>query len=248
MAISSFTRSQIQYYIYMPGLRLDTTSGLLLWDIDGTLIRTKRPNSSSPHKNVLRRRGFVFDEAKVGFSGFTDYEVFLELVNNQYELNETQLKSLFNELDEEAHNLDKESTFELYPGVQEALKSLTSLGWVHGILTGNTRARMLAKLNLAGIADFFTEEFLFSCNFGDSREDIAKTARKILDPKKNLKVIILGDTPKDVSAARLSDFTVISIATGTFSAADLSNCKPDLVVHNLADDTEILLEFLKVLP
>ena len=75
----------------MPALRSKPTSGVLLWDIDGTLIRTKRPNSSSTHKNVLRRQGYIFDEAKVGFSGLTDCEVFLELINNRDELNETQL-------------------------------------------------------------------------------------------------------------------------------------------------------------
>ena len=230
----------------MPALRSKPTSGVLLWDIDGTLIRTKRPNSSSPHKNVLRRRGFMFDETKVGLSGFTDYEVFLELVNNRDELSETQLRSIFHDLDEEARNLDEGSTFDLYPGVQEVLESLASFGWAHGILTGNTSDRMVAKLKLAGIADYFTEEFLFHCNFGDSREDITRNAREILNAKKHLKVLILGDTPKDISAARISNFPIISIATGSFSISDLSSCNPDLVIHNLADDAEILLEFLKV--
>ena len=232
----------------MPALRSKLTSGVLLWDIDGTLIRTKRPNSSSPHRNVLRRRGYIFDEAKVGLSGFTDYEVFLELVNSRDELSETQLRSIFHELDEEANNLDEGSTFDLYPGVQAILESLASIGWAHGILTGNTSARMLAKLRLAGIADYFTEEFLFSCNFGESREDITRNARKALNYNKHLRVLILGDTPKDISAGRLSNFPVISIATGSFSASDLSNCNPDLVIHNLADDADILLDFLKVFP
>jgi len=232
----------------VPALRSKPTSGVLLWDIDGTLISTKRPNSSSPHKNVLRRRGFTFDETKVGLSGFTDYEVFLELINNCDELSETQLRSIFHELDEEARNLDEGSTFELYPGVKAVLDSLASIGWAHGILTGNTSDRMVAKLKLAGIADYFTEEFLFNCNFGDSREDITRNARETMSYKNYLKVFILGDTPKDISAARFSNFPIISIATGSFSVSDLSSCNPDLVIQNLADDAEILLEFLKVFP
>jgi len=219
-----------------------------LWDIDGTLIRTKRPDSSSPHKNVLRRRGILFDEAKVELSGFTDYEVFLELVNNYDELSETQLRGIFHDLDEEAHNIDEVSIFDLYPGVKEVLESLASFGWVHGILTGNTSARMAAKLKLAGIADYFTKEFLFSCNFGNSRLDITSNAREMLNDKKYLKVLMLGDTPRDISAARFSNFPIISIATGSFSASALSSCNPDLVIQNLADDAQILLEFLKVFP
>ena len=232
----------------MPALRSNPTIGVLLWDIDGTLIRTKRPNSSSPHRNVLRRRGYLFDEAKVELSGFTDYEFFLELVNNRDELSETQLRSIFHELDEEARNLDEGSTFDLYPGVPAILESLASIGWAHGILTGNTSARMLAKLKLAGIADCFTEEFLFYCNFGESREDITRNAREVLNYNKQLRVLILGDTPKDILAGRLSNFPVVSIATGSFSASDLASCNPDLVIENLADDSDILIEFLKVFP
>ena len=232
----------------MTVLRSKPTSGVLLWDIDGTLIRTKRPNSSSPHKNVLRRRGFLFAEGKIGLSGFTDYEVFLELVNNHDELSETQLRSIFHELDEEAHILDEESSFDLYPGVKAVLESLASFGWAHGILTGNTSSRMAGKLEFAGIAGYFTEEFLFSCNFGDSREEITRNARKLLNKKNFLRALILGDTPRDISAARLSNFPVISIATGSFSTADLSNCNPDLVIRNLADDADTLLEFLNVFP
>lgn len=232
----------------MHALQSKPTSGVLLWDIDGTLVRTKRPDSSSPHKNVLRRRGYLFDEARVGLSGFTDYEVFLELANNHGELNETQLRGIFRELDEEAQSLDKGSTFDLYPGVQAILKSLASLGWAHGILTGNTPARMAAKLKLAGIADYFTEDFLFSCNFGDSRKDITRRAKKALNHENGFKVFILGDTPKDITAARLFNFPVISIATGSFSAVDLSNHNPDLLLRNLENDAKILLEFLKVSP
>lgn len=230
----------------MSALQSKPPSGVLLWDIDGTLIHTKRPNSSSPHKNVLRRRGYKFDEAIVGLSGFTDYEVFLELVNNRDELSETQLRSIFHELDEEARKLDEGSTFDLYPGVEAVLESLSSVGWAHGILTGNTSSRMAAKLKSAGIEEYFTEEFLFSCNFGDSREDIARNAKEKLNTKKYSRVIVLGDTPKDVIAARLSNLPVISIATGSYSFAELSACNPDLVIQNLADDADIIQEFLKV--
>ena len=230
----------------MPALRSKPTRGVLLWDIDGTLIRTKRPNSSSPHKNVLRRRGYSFDEARLGLSGFTDYEVFLELVNNDGdELNETQLRGIFYELDEEAQNLDKESLFDLYPGVRSILEVLSLRGWAHGILTGNTSARMAAKLKLAGISDYFTEDFLYSCNFGDSREDIARNARNALNHKNQHRVLIIGDTPKDITAAKFSGFPIISVATGSFSMTDLSNFGPNLLLKNLADDIDILLNFLE---
>ena len=229
----------------MSDLRSRPSSGVLLWDIDGTLIRTKRPNSSSPHKNVLRRRGHAFDETKLELSGFTDYEVFLELVNNGgSELIETHLRDIFHDLDDESKYLDKGSTFDLFPGVQSILEVLSLRGWAHGILTGNTSARMAAKLKLTGITDHFNEEFLFSCKFGDSRENITRNARESLNRKNHHRVLIIGDTPKDIVSARLSNFPVISVATGSFSVTDLSNFGPNLLLKNLEDDADILLKFL----
>jgi hypothetical protein len=53
--------------------------GVLLWDIDGTLVRVKREDSSSPHKNVLNYQGFFFKDSEIRLSGRTDFEIFLEL-------------------------------------------------------------------------------------------------------------------------------------------------------------------------
>ena len=68
----------------------------------------------------------VFWRSEGELSGFTDYEVFLELVNNHDELSETQLKGILHDLNEVAHNLDESSTFDLYPGLKAALESLAS--------------------------------------------------------------------------------------------------------------------------
>ena len=90
----------------------EPSTGVLLWDIDGTLIRIKRPNSSSPHKNVLLKRGHTFDPSVVGLSGRTDFEVFQELTKG--ELDRNVLSVAFKELDEESRRLDEISTFDAY--------------------------------------------------------------------------------------------------------------------------------------
>ncbi len=223
----------------------EPTAGVILWDIDGTLMCIKRPNSTSPHKNVLRKRGHTFDSSVVGLSGRTDYEVFQELTKG--ELDRHVLSMAFKELDEESRRLDEISTFDLYPGVQAVLKTLASKGWVHGILTGNTRDRLDAKLKKAGIADSFSQNLIFGCEFGDSRELIALRAREFLSKYYISTVVVLGDTPSDITAARLSDFSVISVATGDFSVSELSIHKPDLLLQDLSVDADILENFLRSL-
>jgi len=218
---------------------------LILWDIDGTLIRTKRLNSASPHKNALRNHGYSFHESRIEFSGLTDYEVFLEIIKmNGRKIDRKSLLSAFNDLDEESLKLDKVSTFDLYQGVQEMLEGLAFLGWTHGILTGNTKFRLNSKLKNAGIASYFKHDLLFGCEFGDSRESIANNAREFLRHKKYSLILVLGDTPKDITAARSVNFPVISVATGSFSVDQLSIYKPDILLRDLTIDAEILFKFL----
>ena len=80
------------------------TAGLILWDIDGTLIRVKWLDSSSSHKNVLLTEGCLIDEFNLGHSDLTDYEVLLNLVKSNYRrIARSRLLSAFNNLDEESH-------------------------------------------------------------------------------------------------------------------------------------------------
>jgi phosphoglycolate phosphatase len=223
----------------------EPTAGVILWDIDGTLMRTNRPNSTSPHKNVLRKRGYPFDPSVAGLSGRTDFEVFQELTKGDLEID--MLQKAFHELDQESRRLDKVSTFDLYPGIFLALRVLSKMGWTHGILTGNTQSRLLAKLEKVGIKDSFSKELLFGCKFGDSREMIAIRASELLQRKNLSTVVVIGDTPNDIAAARMSSLQVISVATGKYSLSDLSSHKPDLLLRDLSADADVLVDFLRSL-
>ena len=127
------------------------------------------------------------------------------------------------------------------------LKTLTTMGWAHGILTGNTRGRLAAKLKMARIEDSFSQNLLFGCKFGDSRELIALRAREFLSMQNFSTVVVVGDTPSDISAARLSDFPVVCVATGNFSVSELLSHKPDLLLRDLSADADSLENFLRSL-
>ena len=58
------------------------------------------------------------------------------------------------------------------------------------------------------------------------------------------KIYIIGDTPKDISAARSIGFPVISVASGNYSSSDLSNYNPDLLIRNLKEDSKLLIDYL----
>ena len=225
--------------------RLTPKKRLLLWDIDGTLVRTSRPSSLNPHVSALMKLGYSVSSDPIELFGSTDYEVIIELLKkNKILLKGNQLREIFIEIDKEAQQLDLISEFNLYPGVCSILDELSALGWTHGILTGNTYNRMISKLTFSNIIKYFLNELMFSCNFGDSRKDICKNAVITINKELYQKIYIIGDTPKDISAARSIGFPVISVASGNYSLSELSNFDPDLLIRNLELDSKLLIDYL----
>ena len=225
--------------------RLTLKKRLLLWDIDGTLVRTSRPSSLNPHVSALMKLGYSVSSDPIELFGSTDYEVIIELLKkNKILLKGNQLREIFIEIDKEAQQLDLISEFNLYPGVCSILDELSALGWTHGILTGNTYNRMISKLIFSNIIKYFLNELMFSCNFGDSRKDICKNAVITINKELYQKIYIIGDTPKDISAARSIGFPVISVASGNYSLSELSNFDPDLLIRNLEVDSKLLIDYL----
>ena len=76
--------------------RLTPKKRLLLWDIDGTLVRTSRPSSLNPHVSALMKLGYSVSSDPIELFGRTDYEVIIELLKkNKILLKLNQLREIF---------------------------------------------------------------------------------------------------------------------------------------------------------
>jgi phosphoglycolate phosphatase-like HAD superfamily hydrolase len=53
------------------------------------------------------------------------------------------------------------------------------------------------------------------------------------------RVIIVGDTPRDIACAAESGCRVLAVATGYYSVGELRECAPDRVVADLTDATPL---------
>ncbi|HEV2215187.1 MAG TPA: HAD hydrolase-like protein, partial [Terracidiphilus sp.] len=80
----------------------------------------------------------------------------------------------------------------------------------------------------------FSDRFLHRA---DLIADAAAQARKILGPSARLCVV--GDTPRDIEAARANALSVLAVATGRFSQQELLAHSPDLCVESF---THLTLE------
>jgi phosphoglycolate phosphatase-like HAD superfamily hydrolase len=130
------------------------------------------------------------------------------------------------------------------PGIAALLEHLGRRGDVAvGLLTGNVREGARLKLEHYNLF----HHFAFG-GFGDhhlERDDVAREARAVArwlcNGTTELEQIwVIGDTPLDISCARVIEARVLAVATGWHSVAELAEARPDLLVTDLSDAAPFL--------
>jgi len=127
--------------------------------------------------------------------------------------------------------------YDLHPGVIEILDLFTARGtFIHALGTGNLERGARIKL----MRHDLWNRFAFG-GFGsdaEERVDILRAAwkRAEVHTQKTLKAadfVVIGDTPRDVSAAHELGIACVGVGTGRFSTAELSHNGADDALENL---------------
>jgi len=126
----------------------------------------------------------------------------------------------------------------LLPGVTEAVLACFEREWTTGVLTGNARSVGHAKLQAAGL-----DMLLTIGAFGDSATDRGHLVEAAIEDAERAtgvrhrpeETVLIGDTPNDISAARLGGARVVAVATGRFDKTALSHHEPDALLPDLSD-------------
>ena len=113
-------------------------------------------------------------------------------------------------------------------GVTDLLSLLTSRGKLLGVASGNLERIGWLKLEASGLRPFFA--FGSFSDKNEKREDIFRAgiaeARRRLG-RDDADIVIVGDTPADIRAARATQTPILTLATGIYSAAQLAEHGPD---------------------
>jgi phosphoglycolate phosphatase-like HAD superfamily hydrolase len=128
---------------------------------------------------------------------------------------------------------------ELMPGVEEVLGHLARRGALLGVASGNLEAIGWIKIEKAGLREWFRFGG-FSDHFPVRPELIgqaAQKARQLAGPggPNGVQICVVGDTPRDIEAARANFLSVIAVATGKYSFDELRQCQPEACVSSLKD-------------
>jgi phosphoglycolate phosphatase-like HAD superfamily hydrolase len=121
------------------------------------------------------------------------------------------------------------------PGVKDALRHLAQKGALLGVATGNLETIGWIKIEEAGLRQWFRFGG-FSDHFPVRAELIGNAARKARElAGTDARICVVGDTPRDIEAARANQLPVIAVATGNYSFDNLLELRPEVCASSLAD-------------
>jgi phosphoglycolate phosphatase-like HAD superfamily hydrolase len=220
---------------------------IVLFDIDGTLISSSAAEEDERRRYVKTIHDVVGTEPSVipsRFAGMVDPQI-CKILLAEAGLDDGKIEYFLPKILTRMGEIyrDMEKRLVLNEGVEELLRILTkSQNHILGVLTGNLSAVATEKLRVTGIDSYFAECFCADNYFDRNHlvEDAVRTcvANYKLPDRKN--VMIVGDTPRDISAANAAKATSIGIASGVFSLEQLSQAHATWVFSNLKPSNELL--------
>jgi phosphoglycolate phosphatase len=212
---------------------------LILFDIDGTLVRTGGAGVRAFAKVFQTEFGSLEHFERLKFAGRTDISLVREFFDAHGIASSPEHFSRF--FEHYVHWLDRivsESGASVCAGVREFLRAISELPQppVPGLLTGNIRLGAEIKLRRAGLwNEFVTGAF---ADDAEDRDQIAAIARergeRLLGGRLAAdEVLVVGDTPLDIRCGRSIGAKVLAVATGGAKLEELQAHRPDWAVEDL---------------
>lgn len=214
----------------------------ILFDIDGLLITTGGAGTRSWRWAFNELYGIPADIGEHTEAGMTDPTIgkltFKDVIGHEpspEELAKVISCYLMRLPDEVAAS----SGYKVLAGVDELLPRLGKAGFLLGLTTGTVEAAAHIKLARGNLNRFFS----FG-GYGSDSADRGELTRKAIERAGEIlgtaiepqAVLVLGDTPKDISAAHAAGAIGVGVASGKYSEAELGDAGADYVLGSLVEE------------
>lgn len=228
---------------------------LVLFDIDGTILLAHGAGRRAVHRAMNDIFGATGPDLHP-FDGKTDPQIVHELgilagieENVIAERMTPALDRYYDYL--ETDIISAPEAVQLLPGVLALLDALESRSDIMlGILTGNIEPGASLKLRAVSIAP---ERFVVGAYGSDapSRPALPAIAQSRASQRLGAdfhgsRIVIIGDTPHDLTCGRSIGAHAIGVETGRFRAADLAPYHPLAVFADLTDTDAVVAAILSV--
>lgn len=212
---------------------------LVLFDIDGTLLRRAGPHHREALVHAVRKvTGLETTTEGVPVHGMLDPDILgimMERVGASRRLIRASLPAIYRSAEQyylrHAPDLHRKTC----PGARAALQRLKRRGIVLGLVTGNLTRIGWRKLDRAGLREFF--RFGAFGEMAATRSGLARIAvreaRRRGWIERASAVSLIGDAPADVIAARSNRLRSIAVHTGISTPDELREHAPDILLADL---------------
>jgi phosphoglycolate phosphatase-like HAD superfamily hydrolase len=214
----------------------------ILFDIDGTLIDSGGAGAESWRLAFQELYGVPADIGEYTDAGMTDPEVgrltFEKVVGHEPSPRElARLLSRRNTLLPGA--VAESKGYRVLPGVKELLPHLCREGYLLGVTTGGVETASHIKLERGHLNRYF-----HFGGYGSDSPDRTELTRKAVERASMIlarrlshdEVLVVGDTPLDISAAHGADAVGVGVASGHYGKEELADAGADFVLGSLEEE------------
>lgn len=222
---------------------------LVLFDIDGTLLWTDGAGRRAVYRALAEVYGAAVP-AEHEFDGKTDPQIVRELMLRAGVDDAAVERGLPRAIERYVAELraelgDVDHGHKVYPGIRDLLDRLDARDDVMlGLLTGNVRAGAAAKLAAVGIDERRFRVGAFGSDHADRPElpaiAQARAAEALGRAVPGRDVVVIGDTPADMSCGRGIGARAIGVATGRYSVTQLEAGEAGVVFADLSDTDAVM--------
>ena len=213
--------------------------GLALFDIDGTLLR----RAGSHHRNALveavrRASGLATSIDGIPVAGMLDSDIAGAMLRAAG-ASEAAVRRAMPGIVREAQRIYVKTCPDLRgkvcPGTRQLLYKLSRRGVPAALVTGNLTRIGWTKMERAGLRHYF--RFGAFAELARDRAGLVRLAvahaRREGWIGRGSPIVLIGDHPNDVRAARANGIRAIAVGTGIVDQQELLRQKPDLYVPDM---------------
>jgi phosphoglycolate phosphatase-like HAD superfamily hydrolase len=217
----------------------------LLFDLDGTLTHGGGGGSRALGRALGTKQRAVDELRNMRLDGMTDRSIARALLAAEGDhtvplqdrlaaVTEADIDSVLGRYLEMLRHECAERPYQPLPGVARLLESLQQRSDVLlGLCTGNLEAGAEIKLRSAGLWGAF--RFGGYGSDAEPRADIVRIAWRRAQALGAVEALVVGDTPRDILAARDAGLPTCAVATGRFTVHELAEHGPAIVAEDFGD-------------
>jgi phosphoglycolate phosphatase len=220
---------------------MPASPALILFDIDGTLIRRAGPHHRQVLVDAVRRvTGLGTTTDHIPVHGMLDPDILTRMMQDcgaSAKLIRRSMPGIIHEAQSLYLRRCPDLRSKLCPGVRPLLQRLRRRECVLGLVTGNLQRIGLKKMEQAGLRQYFSLGAF--AGMAVTRSHLAALAIRRAHSRgfirRPARVTLIGDAPSDIIAAKANGARSIAVATGISTREELLAEGPDLLIQDLTE-------------